>query len=175
MKSRLLALLLILALLPAAPSAALAQTGDAAQPAADADTQDWQGLKDLKPGKKIVVEFKPNIGDPVEARFVSAVGTKLTITSHGFTRSLEQRDIQSVYQHKGGWKRKTTAKIGMVVGALVGAYIDSRFINPIDRPVTPTDDGTPSMAGLFYGGAIGAGVGALLGGRRNGRLLYEAK
>ena len=167
MKSRVLTLLLVLALLPAAPSVAPAQT--------NAPAQDWQDLKDLKPGKRILVEFKPNIGDPIEVKFVSAIGTKLTVTSHGYDRSLEQRDIQSVYHLKGRWSRRTTGRIGMVIGALAGGILDNSVINPPDRPVTATDDGTASFGGLIIGGLAGAGVGRLLGGKRKGKLLYEAK
>lgn len=176
MKSRVLTLLLVLALLPAAPSVAPAQTNNYAQSAATTNAQDWQDLKDLKPGKQILVEFMPNIGDPVEVRFVSAIGTKLTVTSHGYDRSIEQRDIQSVYHLKGRWSRRTTGRIGMVVGALAGGVLDNSVINPIDRPVVPgKDDGTPSFGGLIIGGLAGAGVGRLLGGKRKGKLLYEAK
>jgi hypothetical protein len=174
-KSRLLALLLVLALMPAAQTVALAQTNDPAQSAAANDAQDWQDLNDLKPGKQILVVFKPNIGDAVEAKFVSAIGTKLTIKSHGYTRSLEQRDIQSVYRLKGSLSRRAAGRIGMVVGLLVGAYLDTTVITPPGRPVTATDDGTPGFAGAIFGALIGNGVGRLLGGKRKGKLLYDAK
>jgi hypothetical protein len=146
-----------------------------AQSAATINAQDWQDLQDLKPGKKILVEFKTNIGDPVEGKFVSAIGTKLTLSSDGYTRSLEQRDIQSVYHLKGRWSRGTMGRIGMVVGAVVGGLLDNTVINPMDRPVTPTDDGTPSVGGVILGGLAGAGVGRLFGGKRKGKLLFEAK
>lgn len=176
MKSRALALLLVLALLPAAPSVAAAQTNDPTQSAAAAGAQDWQDLQDLKPGTRVLVKFKPHVSDdPADGRFVSVIGTKLTLTTEGYTRSLEQRDIQSVYRLKGGWSRHTMARIGAVVGAVVGGYLDAKYINPIDRPITPTDDGTPSVAGFVFGGLAGAGAGALLGGKRKGKLLYEAK
>jgi hypothetical protein len=169
--SLLLALILVMTASPAAP----AQTNNSGQSATSINVQDWQDLQGLKPGKKILVEFKSNLGDPVEGRFVSAVGTKLTLTSDGYTRSLEQRDIQSVYHLKGRWSRATTGRIGMVVGAVLGGLIDNTLIHPMDRPVTPTDDGTPSVGGVILGAVAGAGVGRLFGGKRKGKLLYEAK
>ena len=175
MKSRVLASLLALTLLLTASPAVPAQTNSSGQPATSINVQDWQDLEDIKPGKKILVELKTNIGDPIEGKFVSAVGTKLTLTSDGYTRSLERRDIQSVYHLKGRWSRGKTGRIGMVVGAVVGGLLDNTVINPMDRPVTPTDDGTPSVGGVILGGLAGAGVGRLFGGKRKGKLLYEAQ
>ena len=168
MRSRILLLLLALVLGQAAPPPARAQSNNTAQ--------DWQDLQDLKPGKRILVKFKPNIGDEVDGDFVSAIGTKLTLSSSGYTRSLEQRDIQSVYRLNGRWSRGKAARVGMVVGAVVGGVLDASVINPIDRPVVPgKDDGTPSLGGVIFGGLAGAGSGWLLGGKRIGKLLYDAQ
>lgn len=172
MKRR-LAILLALVLLasPVVP----AQTNGSAESTTTANAEDWQDLKNLKPGKKIMVEFKPNVSAPVEGKFISAIGSRLTLTSDGRSRSFEQRDIQSVYRLKGRWSRATKRRIGMAIGAVLGLVIDNAFINPIDRPVTATDDGTPSVGGLVVGGLAGAGIGHLLGSNRKGKLLYEAK
>jgi hypothetical protein len=177
-KSRVMALLLVLALLPAAPSvtaAQTAQTDDPAQRAATNDpatdgAQDWQDLQDLKPGTRILVEFKTSISDPVKAKFVSATGTTLTVTSDGYTRGLGQRDIQSVYLLHGRWSRGKAAKIGAATLGLTGAYIGAR---QDARSSSPQPGG--GVSGLSLGVLAGAGLGALLGGKRKGKLLYEAK
>ena len=174
MKNRVPALLLVLALLPAAPIGAAAQTSDAARPVAGAgEAQDWQGLKGLKPGKKILVEFKPNIGDPVEAKFVSATGTKLTITSDGFTRSLERRDIRSVCRLKGKFSRRVAGRIGAVIGVFVGGFIGADIA--ASQEPGPGANVLPIAAGQFLGALAGSGLGRLLGGKRKGELLYEAR
>jgi hypothetical protein len=169
MKSRVTALLLASILLPTASPVALAQTSNTGQTALNVNTQDWQGLRDLKPGKKIVVEFKLGIGESVEGKFVSAIGSKLTLTGDGYTRSLEQRDIQRVYRLKGRWTRDRAAGIGAGIGLLAGAAIGGAIV------VFKETDTAASYEGAFLGLLGGLGLGALLGGKRNGQLLYESK
>jgi hypothetical protein len=178
MKSKVLALLLALILMAAATPADLAQTNNSGQQTTSPSAQDWQGLRDLKPGEKILVEFKSSIGDPVEGKFISASGSKLTLSDDGYQLSLEQRDIQSVYQLKGRWSRSKTAKIGagigMVIGTIIGVGRELRLEEEVGH-VPSQADTTPTFAGLFIGTFVGAGLGALVGGKRKGKLLYEAK
>src|SRR5687768_9086597 len=105
MKKKVLAPLLSLVLVLTTFPIAVAQTGASIQSRANG-SQDWQGLRDLKPGKKVLVEFKTGIGDPVERKFVSAIGSTLTVSDAGYEFKLEQRDIQTVYLLKGRWSRK---------------------------------------------------------------------
>ena len=175
MKSRIPAVLLALTLALTSPLLLLAQSNNPAQSAANVQAQDWQDLQYLEPGKKILVEFKSNVGDAVEGKFVSAVGTKLTLSSDGYTRSLEQRDIQGVYRVKGRWSRGRTARIGMGIGMLVGAAVSAGKALGNEKVGTLENDGTPGYGGFFLGAFAGAGVGALLGGKRKGQLLYESK
>src|SRR5207248_1073701 len=132
----------------------------------------------LKPSKKILVEFKSGVRDPVEGKFVSAVGGRLTLSNGGYAFGLEQRDIQRVYRLKGRWSRGTLAKVGAGIGMVVGTFVGVAIeVRNEERPghVPSADDDGPAIAGAFLGTLAGAGAGALLGGKRKGQLLYEAK
>jgi len=175
MKSKALASVLALALLAISPVVIAAQTNTSGQ---SAISTDWQELQALKPGQKVLVEFRSGLGDPVEGKFVSAVGSKLTLSDDGSQFSLDQRDIKRIYHLKGRWSRRSTAKIGAVIGTLVGTFLGvRRTIEAEARPGhVPSDaDTAPAFAGLAMGGLTGAGIGALIGGKRRARLLYEEK
>lgn len=175
MKSKTLATLLGLVLLVSSTAGSVAQINTSVQAAA---SKDWQDLKDFKPGQKVLVELVSGLGDPVEGRFISATGSKLTLTEYGNDFSLDQREIERVYQLKGRWSRNTTAKAGGVIGALVGTMLGvRRAIENEQRPghIASEADTTPGFAGLMLGGLAGAGIGALMGGKRKGKLLYQRK
>jgi|ERR1044071_1464613 small nuclear ribonucleoprotein (snRNP)-like protein len=176
MKSRVLASLLALALVLATSPVVPAQTINSAQTAVSATPQDWQGLRDLKPGKKVLVEFKG--GNTLDGKLVSITGSTLTVSGDGNVYSVEQRDIQRVYRLKGRWSRKTTSRIGLAIGLVGGAIIGGRAMDRLERNPNriPSDaDEIPFIAGLGIGTFAGAGLGWLLGGRRKSKLLYEAK
>ena len=178
MKSRVLASLLALILMTAASPLTPAQTNVPAQTTANAGARDWQGLSTLKPGKRILVEFKSGVRDPLEGKFISVVGSRLTLSNGGHHLGLEQRDIQRVYRLNGGWSRGKGAKVGAGIGMVVGSFIGAGIMLRAERNpahVPSADDDGPPLAGAFLGALAGAGAGALLGGRRKGKLLYEAK
>ena len=174
MKSQVLASLLVLILVPTASPAALTQTGSPGQPATMTNAPDWQGLSNLKPGKRVLVEFKN--GSTVDGKFVNAVGSRLTLTADGSTYILEQRDIRRVYGLKGKWSRDRAVGIGAGIGLVVGAFIGSVRMDRAEKEpghVPSADDTGPLAAGASIGALAGAG--ALLGGKRRGKLLYESK
>ena len=178
MKTKALAAPLISILVLTASPVTLAQTNVSTQSATNVGLSDWQGLSDLKPGKKVLVEFKSGIGDPVERKFVSVSGSTLIVSDSGYQFRLEQRDIQRVYRLKGRWSRSTTARIGAGIGMVAGTVIGvKRMLRAEeDRTTPPSDADTgPAFAGFLIGSVAGAGIGALLGGKRKGKLLYEAK
>ena len=177
MNSKILVSLLTLILVMTTP-VALAQTSNSGQASTNVTVQDWQGLRELKPGKKIWVEFKSGIGDPFEGKFVSAIGSKLNLIDDGYPLSLEQRDIQRVYGLKGRWSRSKAAKIGAGIGMLAGTLLGvDRGIRAEGQVghVSSEADTAPAFIGFFVGTLAGAGLGALLGRKRKGELLYEAK
>jgi hypothetical protein len=145
------------------------------QPAA----QDWQDLRDVKPGKILLVETKQ--GRMIEAKFVDVAGSKLAL-SHGFDiLVLEQRDLQRVYLQTGSSRRKKAiigavlgGIVGLVIGAKVGAGIDAREAGPpFQDALTP--GGATAIYLMLGGAALGYGIGHQLGGKRKGKLLYESK
>jgi hypothetical protein len=170
--SLLLAVVLLLTTLSIAP----AQTNNSGQSATGINSQDWQGLRGLKPGKKILVQLKS--GGTIEGKHVSLVSTTLSLSSDGDIYNLEQREIRRVYGLKGRWSRSKAARIGAVIGLVVGAIagdlgVARRESNP--NRIPSDADEIPLVAGITLGPLAGAGVGALLGGKRRGKLLYEAK
>jgi hypothetical protein len=177
MRTHVIAPLLTLTLLLTIPPAALAQTNNSGQTATNANAQDWQGLSTLKTGKKVLVEFKT--GGTVDGKFVSVVGSILTLSSDGNTYTLEQRDIHRVYSLKGRWSRSKAARVGAGIGMLVGTFVGvGRMVRAESEPgFTPSGhaDTAPAFAGFGIGTLAGAGAGALLGGKRKGKLLYEAR
>ena len=139
---------------------------------------DWQGLQSLKAGKQILIEYKSNVGGSLECKFVMVAGTKLTVSASGIQTTIEQADIQSVYRLSGKWSRGTLAKVGAGVGMLVGTFVGAaRAVELESQPghVNSDKDSFPAVAGFVIGTAAGAGLGALVGGKRRGKLLYEAR
>jgi hypothetical protein len=190
MQSRITAQFLALILVLAQSTAAPAQTmtngqGQSTQPALPAEqpqpafttpAPDWQDLRGLQPGKKVLVEFKS--GSTLDAKFVRINGSQLTLSEHGSDYNLEQRDIRRIYRLKGRWSRGAAAKVGAAIGILAGTFIGTGIGIRIEgRPGhIPSDKDTgPAVGGFIIGALAGAGVGALLGGKRRGKLLYEAQ
>lgn len=176
MRSRVLALLLDFILLLTASPFALAQTNNSVPSQTTIAVQDWQGLRDIKPGKKVLVEFKS--GSTIDGKVSSLIGSTLTLSSGKNIYTLEQREIQRVYRLKGRWSRSKTARIGAIVGMLVGTFVGTDLSIRAEGKVghiPSAEDTAPAYYGFFIGSLAGAGLGALLGGKRKGELLYEAK
>lgn len=169
----LLAFILVLTTTPIST----AQTTTQAQPAAQTNASDWQGLQNLKRGKQILIEYKSNVGGTLECKFVNVAGTKLTVSAGGSEATIEQGEIQRVYRLNGKWSRSTMAKIGAGIGMLVGTFVGAARTFQLEREVghvNSDQDTAPLAAGFVIGTAAGAGLGALVGGKRKGKLLYEA-
>jgi hypothetical protein len=149
-----------------------------AQYSTQTHASDWQGLQNLKAGKQILIEYKSNVGGSLECKFVSIAGTKLTVSASGVQTTIEQSDIQSVYRLNGKWSRGKMAKVGAGIGMLVGSFVGAARAVELEREpghIGSDKDTFPAVAGFFIGTAAGAGIGALVGGKRKGHLLYEAK
>ena len=178
MKTRATVSLLALILALTATPAATSQTNNPGPAATVQPAQDWQGLSGLKAGRRISVELQGGSVETFEGKFISVAGSKLNLSDDGITVSLEQRDIRRVYRVKGRWSRSKTARIGAAVGMVLGTTIGVERGIRAEREVghVPSDaDTAPAFAGFALGALAGAGAGALLGGRRRGELLYEAK
>lgn len=174
MTNKMLASLLILAF---ALTIAQGQTfTDTSQPS----IHDWQGLRNLKPGTKLLVETKQ--GRVIQAKFADVAGSKLSL-SYGFSiLSLEQSDIQRAYLQKGRFSRKKAAIIGALLGAVAGFTIGAKIGVGVDanqRTGPPFEDAlTAGQATAVYpalgGAAAGYGIGHLLGGKHKGKLIYRS-
>jgi hypothetical protein len=174
MKSRVLAWLLTLALVLSVSPVTPAQTGNSLQ-TVNATVQDWQELSDLEPGKKVLVELKN--GNELEGKFVGITGSHLNLDGDGYVYNVEQREIQRVYRLKGKWSRRTTASIGALVGLVGGSIIGGRKMTKLERDpnrIPSEADEIPLITGVSLGILGGAGLGALFGGKRKGKLLYKA-
>jgi hypothetical protein len=176
MKRKVLASILALILLLTFSTAVVSQTKPSQSTTAPA-AQDWQQLATLKPGTGILIEFKGGLRDPYHAKFSSAYDDELLVRKDNLPVIFKQSDIQRVYRFKSKWSRSTTAKIGAGAGMLVGTFIGAKI--GVDRERRSTigseEDVAPAFAGFFIGSLAGAGIGALFGGKRKGKLLYEAK
>ena len=174
MKRKLLAVSLALVLFSTVAPVGLAQTQDSKQ--ATTDAQDWQGLDGLKPGTKILIEFKGGRREPTIAKLFAVRGRSLIVLQNDTQFSVPQGDIQRIYL-KGKWSRDRTAKIGAGIGIVVGLAIGFSRTLEIENTVRPNpsvSDLNPAFSGFFLGALAGAGVGALLG-KNRGKLLYEAR
>lgn len=174
MTKKLFASLLMLALPLSIQSAALGQANSGLQPS----VQDWQGLQDLKPPKKILVETRD--GEEIEGDFAGINGSKLTV-SYGITdRSIEQRNIGRVYVPKGSESRKK-AVIGAVIGGIAGFLIGAKIGADVDAKDTPPLQDAPTTGSFIAMGTTSAGafagyrIGHAIGKKRIGKMLYESK
>ena len=139
---------------------------------------DWQGLQNLKPGKKIFIEYKSDVGGSLECKFVRVTGSLLTVSDGDSQATIDQRDIQRVYRLNGRWSRSTMVKIGAGIGMIVGTFVGADRGLRLEREpghIGSEQDEVPAIAGFVIGAAAGAGLGALVSGKRKGKLLYEAK
>ncbi|HSE25713.1 MAG TPA: hypothetical protein VLB68_28870 [Pyrinomonadaceae bacterium] len=139
---------------------------------------DWQGVRTLKRGKQILIEYKSNVGGTLECKFVSLAGAKLIVSAGGYQATIEQADIQRIYRLNGNWSRGKMAKVGAGIGMLVGSFVGAARGLELERQpghVGSDKDTFPALAGFVIGTAAGAGLGALIGGKRKGNLLYEAR
>lgn len=170
MTRRILIVLLMLLLTVTASPVGLMQSSGAGSTKTDMVPQDWQGLADLKPGKKVLVEFKANLGEAVEGKFVGVNGDKLILTRDGYPVSLLQKDIQTVYRLKGKWSRESAARVGALLGLVAGAFVGAAI-----AVRSNSDEPDSIVTGPGFGALAGAGIAALAFGKRKGEVLYEAK
>lgn len=154
------------------------QTKNADQLTKQTEVSAWQGLQNLKRGKRIFIEYKSNVGGSLECKFVRVEGSLLIVSDGNSQATIDQRDIQRVYGLNGRWSRSTMVKIGAGIGMIVGAFIGAGRGLSLEQErghIGSEQDEVPAMAGFVIGAAAGAGLGTLVGGKRKGKLLYEAK
>jgi small nuclear ribonucleoprotein (snRNP)-like protein len=156
-------LVVLLALAPAT----LAQETSAA-------TNDWDGLKTVAAGSKLVIKLKN--GKTVKGKLISVVDSALSISDNNKPTDLNQADIQSVRLVRGQSVMKSTL-IGAAIVGTAGVALGAAANNNDSGGWGP-DFSTPAVAAAL--GVIGAGVGAAGGAligkfRRKQILVYQAK
>jgi hypothetical protein len=179
MTKKVLTLLLILAFALTNRPVIRGQTNaNRSQPVA----QDWQGMRDVKPGRILLVETKQ--GRIVEAKFVDVAGSKLSLSQGFDILILEQSDLQRVSLQKTGSSRRKKAIIGAVLGGIAGLVVGAKVgigIDAREREKGPpfqdalTTGSATAIYSMLGGAALGYGIGHQLGGKRKGKLLYESK
>ena len=133
-----------------------------AQYPGDPNKKDWQGLIHLKPSTRVLVQTKR--GAEIDGKFRALIDDKMILSVDGELHTIDQGDLQKVYVLKARWSRETTAITGWGIGLVIGAGVARKTSQSIGTAVIAT------TAGALAGG----GFGALLGGNRKGKLLYEA-
>ena len=178
MTSKSLATFLAFILILATATVSECQTKHPDQLTKQTNVSDWQGLQTLKRGQKIFIEYNSNVGGSLECKFVSVAGSLLTVSDGNSQATIDQSDIQRVYRLNGRWSRSTMVKIGAGIGMIVGTFVGaSRGLSFEREPghIASEQDEVPAIAGFVIGAAAGAGLGAVVGGKRKGKLLYDAK
>jgi hypothetical protein len=126
----------------------------------------WESLKSIPPGDELKIRLKT--GDSVKGRFLSATDDGLTLSRGKKTASVPRAEVARVYRLFSKSVVKSTL-IGLGIGAGVGALIGKESFD--------SEIGEAELGAAFVG-AIGAGVGTLLGylagrGKRE-VLIYES-
>ena len=136
---------------------------------------DWQGLRDLEPGKVIVVYTKQ--GKEFEGKFVDIKGSTLGLALGFNILDFEQNDIEEIHR-KPRYKRK-----GRFIGAIIGVFVGGMLAGPIAAKVEanqkgPSLENSPGPAivgvGAFGGAGIGYAIGLRFDNKRKGKLLYKS-
>jgi len=173
MTKNFLASLLILAFTAAMAPVARSQ-GNPDKP--QEPVKDWQGLRNLKPGKPIVVYTRR--GQEFEGKFVDIQGSTLGLALDFNILDFEQSEIEEVRQ-KPGSRRK-----GRIIGTLIGAFVGGMIATPIGLRMEANQTGPPSPdspapvitgLGVVGGGALGYAIGLRFDNKRKGKLLYKSR
>jgi hypothetical protein len=150
----------VLLLITIGPSPARAQTRSTSGQGT------WEALKSVPPGDELKVRLKT--GDTVKGRFLSAAEDGLTLSRGKKTANVSRAEVARVYRLFSKSVVKSTL-IGLGIGVGVGALIG--------RESFDSEIGEAEIGAAFVG-AIGAGIGTLLGylagrGKRE-VLIYES-
>ena len=166
MKIKMVATMLVFLLvsLPNSASLTLAQVARRPQlPPHEA----WAALSGVARDEKLLVQLKNN--EMIEGRFLSVTETTIVLYRGQTTRTIERADAQRIYTLNGR-ARSNSALVGAGLGAAAGVGVGAGVYLP------SRDTASGATIPLF--GAIGAGLGALIGaltGNNQRRvLLYDA-
>jgi hypothetical protein len=130
----------------------------------------WEGLKAIPPGDEVRVRLRN--GQTLKGRLISVSDTALTLARGKRTTDVTRGDALRVYRVISKPAKRATM-IGLGIGAGVGGL--GAGVAVAGASGGPKEYGL----GVFFLGAIGAGVGALIGyivgSRKHRALIYETK
>jgi hypothetical protein len=132
----------------------------------------WEGLKSIPPGDEVSVRLRN--GQTLKGRLISVSDTALTLTRGDLTTDVTRGDALRVHRVISKSAKRATL-IGLGIGAGVGGLGSGVAAASASGSGEPGEYG---LAVLIYG-AIGAGVGALIGyitgSRKHRELIYETR
>jgi hypothetical protein len=151
----------------ARPSTVLASSDSSRQQTQDAERQ-WMQLQNTSPGVELIVESTGK--SSLRGRFVSASDTKLTMFVEQKNFEIDRSSIRRIYAVRDRSRSRSTL-IGAGVGLAAGIGIGFLVIAGSDN----SDANFAPLSLGVLGTLAGAAIGALTGGKRQGRLLYSSK
>jgi hypothetical protein len=132
----------------------------------------WEVLKAIPPGDEVSVRLRN--GQTLKGRLISVSDTALTLTRGDLTTDVSRGDALRVHRVISKSAKRATL-IGLGIGAGVGGLGSGVAAASASGSGEPGEYG---LAVLIYG-AIGAGVGALIGyitgSRKHRELIYETR
>ena len=133
---------------------------------------DWQGLADVKPGKKIVVYTRQ--GKIFEGKFVDLNGSTLGLAFGFKILDFQQSEIAEVRQTSSRKKgRIVGAIIGTLAGVILAAGVTSKLEENLQAPQEANALGA-GMLGMVGGGSLGYAIGLRFDNKGKGKLLYKS-
>jgi hypothetical protein len=130
----------------------------------------WEGLKAIPPGDEVRVRLRN--GQTLKGRLINVSDTTLTLARGNITTDVTRGDALRVHRVISKSAKRATL-IGLGIGAGVGGL--GAGVAVAGASGGPKEYGL----GVFFLGAIGAGVGALIGyivgSRKHRALIYETK
>jgi hypothetical protein len=167
MAKKLLALMLML-MFGLGPAALAQDKANSSPP-----VQDWQGLRNLKPGKEIVIHTRK--GKIFEGKFADLKGSTLGLALGFNVFDFDQSDIEAVHEKPSRRKARIVgAIIGTLAGAIIAAGLTVKFEENQTGPQESAGFGV-GIVGMTGGGALGYYIGRRLDDKRKGKLLYKSR
>lgn len=150
----------------------LAPLAQAQEKSSPSQVHDWQGLRDLKPGKAIIVYTRQ--GKEFAGKFADINGGILGLALGATVLDFEQSDIAEVRQKTS---RKKGRIIGEIIGTLAGALVAAGIAVKTEQNGTVPQETLgfgAGMLGMVGGGSLGYAIGLQFDNKRKGKLLYKS-
>lgn len=131
---------------------------------ASGQSNDWQAVRDLKPGTRVIVT--ETSGAETKGRIRAADDSSIEIERSGQRLQVVRSSVDRVYLAKRGSVLKR-ALVGAAAGAGIGAAIGAGVT------VATKGNGLAAAGGFLYGLPVGAAVGAATTSTKLGAVIYQ--